>query len=114
MIIKSCGIYDGRNHLSRTGQSKESTRQRTGLKMVDEKPLDGTAPVIDENIEHFQGFINKEEFKDFHKAKDDMLLCNEAISKCDIGKVKALIANEKAGVNFQKCLECIMLLIGDD
>jgi hypothetical protein len=43
-----------------------------------------------------------------------MLMCNEALSKCDIDKVKALINSEKPGVNFQKSLECIMLLIGDD
>lgn len=40
-------------------------------------------------------------------------MSNEAISKCDMDKLKALINSNKRG-NFEKCLECIMLLIGDD
>ena len=51
--IKSSGIYDGKNHLSRTGQSRESTRQRVGVKVVEETALDSSAPVIDEKVEYF-------------------------------------------------------------
>ena len=53
ITIKSCGIYDGKQHLSRTGQSRESNRQKTAVQMVQEKPLIGATALIDEKVEYF-------------------------------------------------------------
>ena len=57
--------------------------------MLAEPVLDKS--VIDEKKEYYQGFINKEEFQELHKAKADIEMCNEALSKLDIEKLAALL-----------------------
>jgi hypothetical protein len=44
--------------------------------MFNEPHLENKSSIELKKKEYYQGFLNKEEFKDLHKAKSDLDLCN--------------------------------------